>query len=89
MVTAICVLATRAILTTRLFCGARIDPRAFVDRLNAVHDNAVTNIDPRFDDDIGSDGLAKLHLSLESTELWRFNCVGGFTAIGGFGISPF
>ena len=84
MVTAICLMATGTILTMtiRLFRGARVDPGALMDRLNAVHDNAVTYVDPRFDDDVWSNGLSKLHLFLEGVKRWRFDGIGAFLSRG-------
>ena len=69
-------MATRAILAIRLLCRSRVDPGALMDRLDAVHDNAVAYIDARFDDDICPDGLSKLYFFLEGMQLWRFHGIG-------------
>ena len=79
-------MATGTILTMtiRLFRGARVDPGALMDRLNAVHDNAVTHVDPGFDYNICSNSLPELHLFLEGVQLWRFHRIDAFCFIIAF-----
>src|SRR3984957_7539166 len=83
MDTAICFMP-RTILTIRLLRRACVDTRALVDRLNAIHDNTVPDIDPGFDHDICSNGLSELYLFLEGAQLWRFHGISAFCRVTGF-----